>query len=73
MRWRGKSGPRGAWCGGCRSDAAEDSEFFRGFCGPCWREWQAESRAFTLERMAIGELFFSQATIAEHFRDGPTP
>lgn len=33
--------PRGVWCKGCSFDVADDPEFFRGFCGSCWREWQA--------------------------------
>ncbi|CAE7249135.1 HDLBP [Symbiodinium natans] len=67
------------WCRGCWCTADQDSHFLQGYCSRCWQQWSEaqprtresnDRRCFRVDRVAIGELQFSQATISGSFKDG---
>eukprot|EP00434_Breviolum_minutum_P026175 symbB.v1.2.023142.t1/scaffold2098.1/size89601/3 len=63
-----------SWCKSCRSFVEDDPSFRNGYCGDCWKTWKGaanySARGWKLDKIAISDILFSQATISDSFGDG---
>ncbi|CAJ1338102.1 unnamed protein product [Effrenium voratum] len=72
------------WCRACWADLASDAKYATGYCSHCWRDWNQakgerdddwvlipdDTKRFQNTHLPLGQILFSQSTIADNFRNG---